>query len=127
MLILADGARGVGKTELSAQENSLEGQFELCSRIFLASSPGRTSFGIRKMTGMKHRDRVMMALSHDEPDRCPLRVSFASEFASRLTTPGRSGGLILAPTHHVQPDTSMENFWAAVQTVTSTSYGGLKG
>jgi uroporphyrinogen decarboxylase len=33
---------------------------------------------------MKHRDRVLMALSHEEPDRCPLQVSFTPEFASRL-------------------------------------------
>jgi uroporphyrinogen decarboxylase len=33
---------------------------------------------------MKHRDRVLMALSHEEPDRCPLQISFTPEFASRL-------------------------------------------
>ncbi len=33
---------------------------------------------------MKHRDRVLMALSHREPDRCPMQVSFTPEFAARL-------------------------------------------
>lgn len=33
---------------------------------------------------MKHRERVMMALNHEEPDRCPMQVSFTPEFAARL-------------------------------------------
>ena len=33
---------------------------------------------------MKHRERVMIALDHQEPDRCPMQVSFTPEFASRL-------------------------------------------
>ena len=33
---------------------------------------------------MKHRDRVLMALNHEEPDRCPMQISFTPEFASRL-------------------------------------------
>ena len=33
---------------------------------------------------MKHRDRVLMALSHEKPDRCPMQISFTPEFASRL-------------------------------------------
>lgn len=33
---------------------------------------------------MKHRDRVMMALSHEIPDRCPMQISFTPEFAARL-------------------------------------------
>lgn len=33
---------------------------------------------------MKHRDRVAMALNHEEPDRCPMQVSFTPEFAVRL-------------------------------------------
>ena len=33
---------------------------------------------------MKHRDRVLMALNHKEPDRCPMQISFTPEFASRL-------------------------------------------
>ncbi len=33
---------------------------------------------------MKHRDRVMNALSHQVADRCPMQVSFTPEFAARL-------------------------------------------
>ncbi len=33
---------------------------------------------------MKHRDRVLMALHHEEADRCPMQMSFTPEFASRL-------------------------------------------
>jgi uroporphyrinogen decarboxylase len=33
---------------------------------------------------MKHRERVLMALHHEEPDRCPMQISFTPEFATRL-------------------------------------------
>jgi uroporphyrinogen decarboxylase len=33
---------------------------------------------------MKHRDRVQIALNHQEPDRCPMQISFTPEFAARL-------------------------------------------
>ena len=33
---------------------------------------------------MKHRERVMMALNREEPDRCPLQIGFTPEFAERL-------------------------------------------
>ncbi len=33
---------------------------------------------------MRHRDRVMLALNHEQPDRCPMQVSFTPEFADRL-------------------------------------------
>jgi uroporphyrinogen decarboxylase len=33
---------------------------------------------------MKHRERVLTALSHAEPDRCPMQISFTPEFAARL-------------------------------------------
>ncbi len=33
---------------------------------------------------MKHRDRILIALHHEEPDRCPMQISFTPEFASRL-------------------------------------------
>lgn len=47
------------------------------------------------------------------------------EVKQRLETIGRDGGLILAPTHHVQLDTPMENFWAMVNTITGTPYSSL--
>ena len=33
---------------------------------------------------MRHRDRVEMALAHEEPDRPPFQASFTPEFAARL-------------------------------------------
>jgi len=44
------------------------------------------------------------------------------EVARRLGTVGKGGGLILGPTHHVQLDTPLENFWAMVETITNTPY-----
>lgn len=37
------------------------------------------------------------------------------EVRTRLDTIGKGGGLIIGPTHHVQLDTPMENFWATDQ------------
>ena len=45
-----------------------------------------------------------------------------AEVLERLRTVGQNGGLILGPTHNVQLDTPMENFWALVRTVTETPY-----
>ena len=39
------------------------------------------------------------------------------EVLDRVATLGTAGGLILAPTHHVQLDTPLENFWAMVEAV----------
>jgi uroporphyrinogen decarboxylase len=44
------------------------------------------------------------------------------EVLTRLRTVGQGGGLILGPTHHVQLDTPLENFWALVETITRTQY-----
>jgi uroporphyrinogen decarboxylase len=43
-----------------------------------------------------------------------------AEVAERVSTLGKSGGLIIGPTHHVQLDTPMENFLAMVEAVTGT-------
>ena len=40
------------------------------------------------------------------------------EVLDRIATLGAGGGLILAPTHHVQLDTPLENFCAMVEAVT---------
>jgi len=40
------------------------------------------------------------------------------EVLDRIATLGSDGGLILAPTHHLQLDTPLENFWAMVEAVT---------
>ena len=39
------------------------------------------------------------------------------EVRTRLGTIGQGGGLIIGPTHHVQLDTPMENFWAMVDAI----------
>jgi len=43
------------------------------------------------------------------------------EVLERLRTVGYDGGLILSPTHHVQLDTPLENFWAMVHAVVGES------
>jgi len=43
------------------------------------------------------------------------------EVEARIRVLGRQGGLILGPTHHVQLDTPMENFWAMVDAITDVS------
>lgn len=45
-----------------------------------------------------------------------------SEIKNRLQTIGREGGLIISPTHHVQLDTPLENFWAMIDTIQKTTY-----
>ena len=42
----------------------------------------------------------------------------AREVRTRLETVGRDGGLIIGPTHHVQLDTPLENFWAMIHAIT---------
>jgi len=45
------------------------------------------------------------------------------EVAERIKTVGSDGGLILAPTHHLQLDTPLDNFWALLEAVTGRSWG----
>lgn len=48
------------------------------------------------------------------------------EVINRIEEVGFDGGLILSPTHHVQLDTPMENFWAMVDTILGTPYRSRK-
>jgi uroporphyrinogen decarboxylase len=57
---------------------------------------------------------------HTLPFGSPADVR--AEVLDRLQTVGRGGGLILAPTHHVQLDTSLENLRAMVDTIQNTPY-----
>jgi uroporphyrinogen decarboxylase len=41
---------------------------------------------------MKHRERVIMALNREQPDRCPMQISFTPEFARRLRQQLRMDG-----------------------------------
>ena len=45
-----------------------------------------------------------------------------AEIRHRVETIGAGGGLILGPTHHVQLDTPLENFWAMIETIRDTTY-----
>jgi uroporphyrinogen decarboxylase len=45
-------------------------------------------------TRVRHRDRVIAALSHEEPDRCPMQISFTPEFADRLRADLETRGLV---------------------------------
>jgi uroporphyrinogen decarboxylase len=48
-----------------------------------------------------------------------------TEVISRLQTVGKGGGLIIGPTHHVQLDTPLENFWSMVNAIKDTRYSDL--
>jgi uroporphyrinogen decarboxylase len=61
---------------------------------------------------------------HTLPFGTPVEVK--DEIINRLNTIGKEGGLILSPTHHVQLDTPMENFWAMVNTIKDTPYSQLR-
>jgi len=47
------------------------------------------------------------------------------EVRERVRTIGEGGGLILGPTHHVQLDTPLENFWTMVETIRETPYSDV--
>jgi len=60
---------------------------------------------------------------HTLPFGTPADVG--REVKDRLKTIGKNGGLIIGPTHHVQLDTPLENFWAMVNTTRETPYSTL--
>lgn len=62
-------------------------------------------------------------IQHTLPHGMPDEVR--AEVRQRLETIGRGGGLILGPSHYVQLDTPLENFWAMVDAVTGTPYSEL--
>jgi Uroporphyrinogen decarboxylase (URO-D) len=72
-------------------------------------------------------DRLCFWGSIDEQHTLPFGTAedVRSEILKRLKTVGKYGGLILGPTHHVQLDTPMENFWAMVKTITDTPYKSM--
>ncbi len=65
-------------------------------------------------------DRLCFWGSIDEQYTLPFGTPAAvrNEVRERLRTLGKNGGLIIGPTHHVQLDTPLENFWAMARTVT---------
>ncbi len=70
----------------------------------------------------KFGDRLCFWGSIDEQHTLPFGnpVQVREEVLRRMDTIGNNGGLILGPTHHVQLDTPMQNFWAMVKTITQT-------
>jgi uroporphyrinogen decarboxylase len=70
-------------------------------------------------------DRLCFWGSIDEQHTLPFGSpdEVRAEVLQRLRTIGKGGGLIIGPTHHVQLDTPMENFWSMVNTIRRTRYG----
>jgi uroporphyrinogen decarboxylase len=64
-------------------------------------------------------DRLCFWGSIDEQRTLPFGTpeDVSKEVRTRLDTLGKGGGLILGPTHHLQLDTPMENFWAMMRTI----------
>lgn len=60
---------------------------------------------------------------HSPPFGSPSEV--AEEVQTRLRTLGPHGGLVIGPTHNVQLDTPLENFWAMVNAIVRTPYSSL--
>lgn len=73
-------------------------------------------------------DRLSFWGSIDEQHTLPFGTpaDVQTEVINRLKTLGKNGGLILGPTHHVQLDTPLENFWAMVNTIRETAYYDLR-
>jgi uroporphyrinogen decarboxylase len=72
-------------------------------------------------------DKLCFWGSIDEQHTLPFGSAddVKTEVQTRLNTLGKNGGLIIGPTHHVQLDTPMENFWAMVNTIQQTPYSTL--
>jgi len=75
----------------------------------------------------KYGDTLCFWGSMDEQYTLPFGTAedVRAEVLTRLKTIGQDGGLVIGPTHHVQLDTPMDNFWAMVNTITQTSYRSL--
>jgi uroporphyrinogen decarboxylase len=72
----------------------------------------------------QYGDRLCFWGTIDEQHTLPFGspADVEAEVLQRLKTIGKDGGLILSPTHHVQLDTPLENFWAMVNTISNTPY-----
>jgi uroporphyrinogen decarboxylase len=72
----------------------------------------------------EYGDQLCFWGSIDEQHTLPFgsAADVRAEVQTRLETIGKNGGLIIGPTHHVQLDTPMENFWAMVNSIKETAY-----
>jgi uroporphyrinogen decarboxylase len=75
----------------------------------------------------KYGDRLCFWGAIDEQYTLPFGVpdEVEAEVLKRLKTIGKDGGLIISPTHHVQLDTPLDNFWSMVNTVVDTEYASI--
>lgn len=78
--------------------------------------------------GAQFGDQLCFWGSIDEQHSLPFGTpeSIRAEVLQRLQTIGRDGGLILGPTHHVQLDTPLPNFWAMVETIRNTPMDSIR-
>jgi uroporphyrinogen decarboxylase len=76
----------------------------------------------------QYGDRLCFWGAIDEQETLPFGTpaQVRDEVLTRLKTIGKDGGLIIGPTHHVQFDTPLENFWAMVDTIAGTPYASLR-
>jgi uroporphyrinogen-III decarboxylase len=72
----------------------------------------------------RYGDKLCFWGSIDEQHTLPFGKpdDVRREVLTRLDTIGKGGGLIIGPTHHVQLDTPLENFWAMHQSIIGTPY-----
>jgi uroporphyrinogen decarboxylase len=72
----------------------------------------------------EYGDQLCFWGSIDEQHTLPFgsAADVRAEVQTRLETLGKNGGLIIGPTHHVQLDTPLENFWAMVNSIKETPY-----
>jgi uroporphyrinogen decarboxylase len=62
-------------------------------------------------------------VQHTLPFGTPADVR--AEVLQRLRSIGKDGGLIIGPTHYIQLDTPLENFWAMIEAILRTPYAAL--
>jgi len=72
----------------------------------------------------EYGDKLCFWGTIDEQYTLPFSTPYEvkDEVLERLKTIGKNGGLIIGPTHNVQLDTPLENFWAMVNTIKDTPY-----
>jgi uroporphyrinogen-III decarboxylase len=82
-----------------------------------------------QMLKQEYGDRLCFWGSIDEQHTLPFGApaDVEAEVLARLKNLGKNGGLILGPTHHVQLDTPMKNFWAMIDTIAHTPYRSIAG
>jgi uroporphyrinogen-III decarboxylase len=80
---------------------------------------------VRRISG----DRLCLWGTIDEQNTLPFGSpeKIKAEIACRINTVGRKGGLILSPTHNLQLDTPLENYFAMVEAIKEPCKNYLAG